>query len=124
MAADPLVDICAHSLGELDVNEARREIAGSKSVIEREIDRPVTHFAFSFGDARAVGRHGVTLAREAAFDLALTTRREVLIAGDATRPHELPRNTLDSRYETLAQVRAQLCNIPAAVKRLIPRDLH
>jgi peptidoglycan/xylan/chitin deacetylase (PgdA/CDA1 family) len=129
MAADPLVDIGAHSLshpllGELDIDEARREIAGSKSVIEREIDRSVTHFAFPFGDERAVGRNGVALAREAGFDLALTTRREVLTASDATRPHELPRITLDSRYETLAQVRAQLCGLPAAVKRLIRRHPH
>lgn len=129
MAADPLVDIGAHSLshpllGELDREEARHQIAGSKAAIEREIDRPVRHFAFPFGDARAIGRHGVALAREAGFGLALTTRREVLTAADAERPHELPRIALDSRYETVAQARGQLCGAPAAVKKLIraPRD--
>jgi peptidoglycan/xylan/chitin deacetylase (PgdA/CDA1 family) len=127
MAADPLVDIGAHSLshpllGQLDRDEASREIAGSKSRIEREIDRPVAHFAFPFGDARAIGDHGVALAREAGFDLALTTRREVLTAADAERLHELPRITLDSRYETIAQVRGQLCGVPAAIKKLFRRD--
>jgi peptidoglycan/xylan/chitin deacetylase (PgdA/CDA1 family) len=129
MAADPLVDIGAHSLshpllGELDCDEARRQIAGSKSVIEREIDRPVMHFAFPFGDARAIGRHGVSLAREAGFDLALTTRREVFTAADAKRLLELPRITLDSRYETISQVRGQLCGAPAAVKKLIRWTRH
>ncbi|MBV9829472.1 MAG: polysaccharide deacetylase family protein [Alphaproteobacteria bacterium] len=126
MAADPLVDIGAHSLshpllGQLDCVEALREIAGSKAVIEREIDRPVPHFAFPFGDDRAIGRDGVALACEAGFDVALTTRRDVLRASDVGRLHELPRITLDSRYETLAPVRAQLSGAPAAVKRLIRR---
>ncbi len=128
MSADPLVDIGAHSLshpllGQLDRDEALREIAGSKAVIEQEIDRAVPHFAFPFGDDRAIGRDGVALAREAGFDLALTTRREVLTAADVRRPHELPRITLDSRYETLAQVRGQLSGAPAAAKKLIRRSL-
>lgn len=127
MAADPLVDIGAHSLchpllGQLDRAEALREIAGSKAVIEREIGRPVPHFAFPFGDDRAIGRDGVALAREAGFDVALTTRRDVLRASDVRRPHELPRITLDNRYATLVQVRAQLSGAPAAAKRLIRRS--
>jgi peptidoglycan/xylan/chitin deacetylase (PgdA/CDA1 family) len=127
MAADPLVDIGAHTLshpllGELERDEARRQIVESKLTIEREIDRPVRHFAFPFGDSRAIGRHGISLAREAGFDLAVTTRRAVFTAADVKRPYELPRITLDSRYESISQVRGQLCGAPAAVKGLIDRS--
>ena len=49
---------------------ARQEIAGSRSVLENALARPVWAFAYPFGDSSAVDAQAMTIAREAGLEAA------------------------------------------------------
>jgi peptidoglycan/xylan/chitin deacetylase (PgdA/CDA1 family) len=126
MAQDPLVDFGAHTLShptlsKLSHEEAVREIVGSRQQIEQRLSRPVPHFAYPYGDDFAIGPHGATIAAEAGFDLAVTTRRDVLTADDRFSPYRLPRITLDGRYQAHAQLRGQMSGIPSSLRNALSR---
>src|SRR5689334_7745835 len=60
-ARDPLVEIGAHTvshaaLGAADAATAAWEITAGRQRIESALGRPVVHFAYPYGDARAAGR--------------------------------------------------------------------
>lgn len=83
-------EIGAHTLTHrhlptLFVDEARREIAGSKEVLEKMIGRPVTSFCYPAGKYTKVHP---PLVREAGFTCARTVKRFAYTAGND--PYEMP----------------------------------
>ena len=81
LAAGGLVEVGAHTithppLSRLSADERRKEIAGSKAFLEEVLGRPVTSFAYPYGDVGGSRRQ----VSEAGFHSACTTR-----AGIATR---------------------------------------
>jgi len=95
LAANPLIEIGAHTmthptLALAPLDDQQQEIAGCRSALERVLGRPVTAFAYPYGNAfEHYTSETVNLVRDAGFDLALTTG-----ASFATRecdPLQIPR---------------------------------
>ncbi|OGR14830.1 MAG: hypothetical protein A2341_04395 [Deltaproteobacteria bacterium RIFOXYB12_FULL_58_9] len=96
MNSSPLVTIGAHTLTHpplrlLPRDEALWQMRGSREAIEKQINAPVEHFAFPFGNATRAGPREFELAREAGFVTAATTRVANLFPGHSRSLHSLPR---------------------------------
>jgi peptidoglycan/xylan/chitin deacetylase (PgdA/CDA1 family) len=120
MAADPLVTIGAHTKGhfaiaKLSPQRAMEEMAGSADRIEQELGHRPVHFAFPYGDPGSAGPRDFTLAREAGFKTAVTTRKGMLFP--AHRPHltALPRVSLNGDYQSLTYTALYLSGAPFAL---------
>jgi peptidoglycan/xylan/chitin deacetylase (PgdA/CDA1 family) len=80
LAASPLIEIGAHTmthptLALAPVEDQQREIAGCKTALERVLGKPVTAFAYPYGNVfEDYTSETVSLVRDARFDLAFTTR--------------------------------------------------
>lgn len=79
LARDGLVEIGGHArshsmLSILSRTEQWSEIVGGKEALERVIEKPVTSFAYPFGDRHAFTSRSVALVKRAGFELACTTR--------------------------------------------------
>jgi peptidoglycan/xylan/chitin deacetylase (PgdA/CDA1 family) len=117
LAAEPGMTIGAHTLthprlATLDEAEARREIGGSRAVIEARIGRPVRHFAYPVGDPTSAGPRDFALAREAGFATAVTTRPGHVFPEHAAHLHALPRVSLNGLHQTEGALRSLLSGVP------------
>jgi peptidoglycan/xylan/chitin deacetylase (PgdA/CDA1 family) len=93
LAREGVVDFGAHTrthptLTRLDEAEAREEIAGSRAVLERRLERPVTMFSYPAG---LYGEREARLVEEAGFRGAVTTRGGV---NDAATPRTELKRTM------------------------------
>jgi peptidoglycan/xylan/chitin deacetylase (PgdA/CDA1 family) len=103
-AADPLVTIGAHTLSHCYLAKAPREDAGhemaaSRARIENELQRPVLHFAYPYGNKLAATTREFGLARELGFKTAVTTRPGMLFAENAAHMTALPRISLNGHFQ-------------------------
>lgn len=119
-ASHKLIRIGAHTLthpplSALNDGEARHEIVESRRRIEAEIGKPVRHFAYPFGDHSSAAARDFTLAREAGFVTAVTTRRGPLFPGHAEHLHALPRVSLNGNYQATRYVDLFLSGAPFAL---------
>jgi peptidoglycan/xylan/chitin deacetylase (PgdA/CDA1 family) len=99
LAADPLVTIGAHTvtharLAQLSADDARREIAESRSTLEGLVGASVRHFAYPFGGPNSCGPREFELAEREGFLTAVTTRRGNVFPEHATRLQALPRRNV------------------------------
>lgn len=90
------------SLATLDEDEARREMADNKAALEAVVEKPVTHFAYPFGDAGACGAREARLAKEVGYKTAVTLRPGCLFPDHRDHPHLLPRVSPNGRCEWLS----------------------
>jgi peptidoglycan/xylan/chitin deacetylase (PgdA/CDA1 family) len=112
LARHPLVTIGAHTvthghLARQPVETVLREMIGSRSFLEDITGSPIAHFAYPFGNEEACGNREATLAREAGFRTAVTTRRGTLFPQHLEHLHALPREPLsgeESRYSLRCKV--------------------
>jgi peptidoglycan/xylan/chitin deacetylase (PgdA/CDA1 family) len=114
------VSIGAHTLSHPVLSrcreeEVRREIARSKSEIERVLERPVWAFAYPFGDPLTMGEREVRIAREAGFACAFLN-----VGGVANRsnPFALSRCHVTADMN-LAEFEAHLSGFHSRLQRLI-----
>ncbi|TVR07279.1 MAG: polysaccharide deacetylase [Salinarimonadaceae bacterium] len=117
MAQDPLVTIGAHTcthpmLAKHDDATARREIFESKRIIEGRLGREARHFSYPVGDRTSAGPRDFSLAREAGFATAVTTRPGHVFAGHAAFPHALPRVSVNGLHQNRSMIRALLSGAP------------
>ncbi len=103
-AADPLVTIGAHTLSHCNLAreseaQAGREMADSRARIEAALERPVSHFAYPYGDRDAAAAREFALAARLGFATAVTTRPGMLFAENAAHPTALPRVSLNGNYQ-------------------------
>jgi peptidoglycan/xylan/chitin deacetylase (PgdA/CDA1 family) len=103
-AADPLINVGAHSITHCNLAKqteaaARQEIAVSRARIEENLQRPVTDFAYPYGDRIAAGPREFALAQAAGFRTAVTTRPGMIFAGNAEHLTALPRVSLNGNYQ-------------------------
>jgi peptidoglycan/xylan/chitin deacetylase (PgdA/CDA1 family) len=103
-AADPLVQIGAHTLthcalGRASAETAREEIAGSRDRIASELQIEARHFAYPYGDRAAAGPREFDLVRELGFASAVTTRPGMLFADNAAHLAALPRISLNGNFQ-------------------------
>lgn len=104
-AADPLVSIGAHTVSHCNLARAAqadaiREMRDSRDRIARELQQPVRHFAYPYGDRAAAAAREFALARELGFATAVTTRPGMIFAENAEHLAALPRISLNGNYQT------------------------
>ncbi len=109
----PLGTIGAHtlhhySLRRLPADDARREIAESGRILRERLGAEVSHFAYPYGHAEAVGEREVRLAAEAGYVSAVTTRHGVLQTAHRDHLHALPRISVNGRFQDVAYIRTML----------------
>jgi peptidoglycan/xylan/chitin deacetylase (PgdA/CDA1 family) len=79
LAENPLIEIGAHTmthptLALAPIEDQQREIAGCRTALERVLEKPVTTFAYPYGNPFAdYTPETVSVVRHARFDLAFTT---------------------------------------------------
>jgi peptidoglycan/xylan/chitin deacetylase (PgdA/CDA1 family) len=83
LAASDLMELGAHTkthpvLTQIAAEAARDEINGGKAWLEANLGRPITAFAYPYGD---YGAREVELVREAGFDIAFSTEMEPVTQG-------------------------------------------
>jgi peptidoglycan/xylan/chitin deacetylase (PgdA/CDA1 family) len=80
-------DIGAHTCNHVDLSEvhgdeARREIAGSKERLERELNEPVTLFSYPYGRAHQISEQNRALVRSLGFRCCPSSYGGCVRAGD------------------------------------------
>ncbi len=96
LSRHPLVTVGAHTtshaaLSTLDEVSARREMSENRDYLENLLQKPVRHFAYPYGDARACGPREGAMAAEMGFETAVTGRQGQVRREHADYPHVLPR---------------------------------
>jgi peptidoglycan/xylan/chitin deacetylase (PgdA/CDA1 family) len=117
---DPLCTIGAHTINHyavarLSEDDAYAEMAGSKSLIEKNIGRPIEHFAYPYGDEPAAGPRDFALAQRAGYKSAVTTRKGVIYSGHEKHLQALPRVMMSGRYQRIRYVDALISGLPLAL---------
>jgi len=102
--SDPLLTVGTHTithdnLAKQSEAAARNELTTNRADIEAALQRPVKHLAYPYGDKLAAGQREFTLARQAGFDTAVTTRPGMIFAENAAHLTALPRISLNGNYQ-------------------------
>jgi peptidoglycan/xylan/chitin deacetylase (PgdA/CDA1 family) len=126
LARDPLVTIGAHTrrhyaIAPLPLAEARMEIAESTRRIEAELDRPIRHFSFPYGDEQSAGERDFGLVRELGFKTAVTTRKQLLQARHSREMTGLPRVSLNGEFQDARYIKVMLSGAPFALQSMVRR---
>jgi peptidoglycan/xylan/chitin deacetylase (PgdA/CDA1 family) len=103
LTSDPLVTISAHTvnhytLSGLDDDQARYEIIESKHILESNLDKPIDHFAYPFGNRQEAEAREFHIAAQCGFKTAMTTRTGSIFPAHGSHLMTLPRydmNQLD-----------------------------
>ena len=119
---DGLGRIEAHTLSHLALSlERPAEIVGnmkrSFARIEEEVGRAPRHFAYPFGDAKAVTRRDIDLLASLPIATATTMRSGTLRSDDAQNLLALPRITLNGYYQSEGYVDLALSGLPSLLQR-------
>lgn len=119
-AADPLCTIGAHTLthpmlAKHDESFARREMANSKAIIERELGREVQHFAYPVGDPGSAGPREFAMAAELGFASAVTTRPGMVFDEHAQHRLALPRLSVNGNWQDRRYLDVLLSGAPFAL---------
>ena len=117
LARDPLVTFGGHTcrhlaLAKLPVDEARTEITESVTRLGRELDRPVRHFAYPYGDAGSAGPREFELAHQAGLATSVTTQKGVVRRGHVHALTGLPRVSLNGNFQDIRFVSVFLTGVP------------
>ena len=78
---------------------ARIEIAESRARIENELQRPVLHMAYPYGDRAAASQREFVLAAASGYKTAVTTRPGMIFAESADYLTALSRVSLNGHYQ-------------------------
>jgi peptidoglycan/xylan/chitin deacetylase (PgdA/CDA1 family) len=103
-ADDPLVTIGGHSITHCNLARQREEVAReemtvSRARIEEQLQRPVVHLAYPYGDRIAAGAREFSLASTAGYKTAVTTRPGMVFPESAGHLTALPRVSLNGNYQ-------------------------
>jgi len=107
----PILSLCSE-------DEARREIQGSKTLLEKALGRPVWAFAYPFGNPATMGKREVNLARDAGFTCGFLNVEHWadLQSGFLALPR-----THVSKDTTLPELAAHLSGLHARLQRTMGR---
>lgn len=123
MLASGLVEFGAHTVNHVRLGcqtdvTAAQEIQCSRDATEALVGRPVTHFAYPYGNASSYGPRECALSRQLGFETAVTTRKALLTRADLDRPFELPRVSLNGHFQEIAFFDVFLSGLPFLGERL------
>src|SRR5262249_21733222 len=119
LARHPLVTIGGHTtthqnLAQASAHTAEWEMAENRKFLQDVTDRPVEHFAYPFGHARACGPREAEISRKVGFATAVTTRMGALFPEHADHLHALPRMHL-ACDDTASTLRCKLDGVHRAI---------
>lgn len=124
LARDPLIEIGAHTvdhprISSLEPSAVLAQLDDSRRRLNARLGIEVGHFAFPYGRAVDCGPRDFTLAEQAGFRSAATTRKGLLRPGQ----HEfsLPRNTINGGHRSLAAMEMHLTGLTGAAARIVGR---
>jgi peptidoglycan/xylan/chitin deacetylase (PgdA/CDA1 family) len=125
-AREPLMSIGAHTmthpfLAKLPIDEAREELAQSRTILSQRLGRRVDHLAYPVGDRSAAGPRDFGLCAEAGFRTGVTTRPGLLFRDHAAHLHALPRVSLNGEFQDLRFVDELLNGAPFALLNRLKR---
>ncbi len=117
LASHPLATIGAHTvthprLAKLPEDEARREMAESRRILQARLDRSVDHFAYPVGDPTSAGARDFTMAADLGFRSAVTTRPGMLFPAHAGHKTALPRLSINGAYQSIGALDILLSGAP------------
>jgi peptidoglycan/xylan/chitin deacetylase (PgdA/CDA1 family) len=120
MAQDPLITFGAHTLTHLMLAKqipetVQLEMSMSKTRLETELQRSVSHFAYPVGDPTSAGVREFEMAKECGFVSALTTRPGHIFAEHAHHLHALPRVSLNGLFQSPEAIHGMLSGLPFAI---------
>lgn len=106
LADDPLATIGGHTVNhpvlcDLDEGEALHEIVAGRNRLSAELDRKIDVFSYPYGGRVEIGKREVRLARQAGFDLAVTTSYDQVRARHGDNLFKLPRMALGGLRESI-----------------------
>jgi peptidoglycan/xylan/chitin deacetylase (PgdA/CDA1 family) len=121
IAAEPLATIGAHTLHhyavlKLSEADARHEIVESGKIVERQIGKPVRHFAFPYGNVAHAGPRDFRIAREAGYETAVTTRLGSVHEMHSQHLHALPRVIVSGTYQKPEWLEVLASGFPSFIK--------
>jgi peptidoglycan/xylan/chitin deacetylase (PgdA/CDA1 family) len=108
---DPLVEIGSHTVSHarisaLTANSALHELAASRDRLRSRLGVECRHFAFPYGRSGDCGARDFSLARDAGFASAATTRKGLIRRDQDV--FRLPRNTLNGAHQSMTYLNAHL----------------
>jgi peptidoglycan/xylan/chitin deacetylase (PgdA/CDA1 family) len=117
LACEPDITIGAHTLShsvlaKQDMAATIREIGGSRTLLERQLGGSIRHFAYPFGDRSAAGAREFSIARQAGFDSAVTSRPGHIFSDHASQLYALPRVSINGLFQSKSALRALLSGVP------------
>lgn len=121
---DPLVEIGSHTVSHprisaLSQADALSELRDSRERLRSRLGVACNHFAFPYGRAADCGPRDFSLAREAGFASAATTRKGLIQPGQHV--FCLPRNTLNGAYQSIAYVNSLLSGLAGSAAKVMGR---
>jgi peptidoglycan/xylan/chitin deacetylase (PgdA/CDA1 family) len=128
IADEPLCSIGAHTvhhfaLAKLSRAEASEEAVASRERLERELGRPISFFAYPYGDAASAGSREFELIRDLDFSAAVTTEKGLIYDRHHDQLTALPRVSLNGSYQKVRYVDTLLSGAPFALwNSLRPRS--
>jgi peptidoglycan/xylan/chitin deacetylase (PgdA/CDA1 family) len=113
LSDDSLVTIGAHTishrpLSKLTDNEAYREIAVSKQLLEEITGKPVQHFAYPYGSPNEYGDREIKFAEKAGFKTSVTLQQGNVFREHRTHMQQLPRIPLGEKASK--EILDNICN--------------
>jgi peptidoglycan/xylan/chitin deacetylase (PgdA/CDA1 family) len=127
LAADPLITIGAHSvnhtmLKKWEAAAVKQEMTQSASVIEKALGKRPVDFAYPVGDKTSADARDFQLAKEAGYELAVTTRPGVIFPEHREHMTALPRVSLNGNFQAIRYVdvlrSGVTFSLPSCFKRL------
>lgn len=126
LANDPLITIGAHSvnhymLKKWDAAAVKQELVQSASVIEKALGKKPADFAYPVGDKTSADARDFALAKEAGYELALTTRPGVIFPEHREHMTALPRISLNGNFQAIRYVDVVRSGVPFSLPSFFNR---
>lgn len=117
LSEDPLVHFGAHTMTHVNmrkVDAARLayEIAESARRVEAYVGHRPRSFSYPYGWVRAVGEREAKAVHDAGFSAAVTTQAGVIGPHSLEKPTQLPRVSLNGRFQKKRFVKALISGLP------------
>lgn len=117
LSDDPLVHFGAHTMThvnmrKIDAARLAHEIEESTRRVEAYVGKRPQSFSYPYGWVRAVGEREAKAVSDAGFSVAVTTQAGVLGPHSLEKPAQLPRVSLNGRFQKKRFVKALISGLP------------
>jgi peptidoglycan/xylan/chitin deacetylase (PgdA/CDA1 family) len=126
LASEPLITIGAHSVNHFmlkkwDADTVKQELVQSRAAIEQALGREPVDFAYPVGDNTSADAREFSLAKEAGYELAVTTRPGVIFPEHREYMTALPRVSLNGYYQKVRYAEVLRSGVPFALRSCFSR---